>query len=253
MKTCIASKYVQKYQKITKRFTRYKYEIKKILLYKHIIDYRTNKLVKKLKKEEYNKKKSFVDAVSELKPIEFRLHPILMFNEIILPVFESEYDKNNPHFIKLIGDYCSSLPVDPHWRQEFFKKHNIPDSISVGGIECQIYFYEKSYIIDRNQDTLDKLMDRLAMDILINWLELPTLITMRPARFIELVKPFEERLEICKKLCAISDNDKWDKRLADWELLIQQLYQYREYVKENGNVDFNDYLKEMGIEFIDLY
>ena len=250
MKTDIASKYVQKYKKITKRFTRYKYDNKKHLFSNYIIDYRTKKLVKKLKNAKYNTKKSFVDIVCELKRIECRPHPTLMFNEIILPVFECEYDNNNPKYIKWIGDYCSSIPVDSQWRKYFSEKNNIPNNIFGDSFICQIYFYEKSYLMDRNQNTLDKLMDRLWMDILINRLELPTLITMRPARFIELIKPFEERLEICKKLCAISGNDKWDKRLADWDLLIKLLYQYREYVKENSNVDFNDYLKEIGIELI---
>ena len=44
--------------------------------------------------------------------------------------------------------------------------------------------------------------------------------------------------------------NKWNTLLYDWELLVTHLYKYEEYVRNNGYVKFNDYLREIGVDIL---
>ena len=236
--------YIQKHQKAMKHFYSLKYHTARFYVYRFIIDRKIKKLVDKLKQEDYNTKKSFIDMLFEQRSINAGIHP-LMFNEIVLPVFVREYNNNDPKYINLIADCIGLVYLGTRLTEEFLKKNIIPELASIDSYAWYLFLYEKSYMLDKNQQTLDTLMSKLTLYVYTYRLDFPAWVT-HPTRYMELLHPFEEGLNRCKKLCEISGNDKWSKLLADWELLVLHLYKYDEYVKNNGYVRFNDYLKEIG-------
>ena len=234
------------YQKAMKYFHPFKYHSARFFLTKINIDNRVNKLVKELEQEEYSTKKYFIDILFESSQFRNEIHPF-MFNDIIIPVFIEEYNNNNPKYIKLIGD-CISLPFLGEQLMKYFSKKNIvPEFTSGDSFMWHLYFYEKSYMLDRNQLTLDILMGILKYYIYTYRLDFPAWVT-HPKHYMELLKPFEESMNKCKILCKISGNDKWNNLLGNWGFLIFHLYKYEEYVRKNGYVMFNDYLKEIGVK-----
>ena len=241
------TKCIQKYKKAMKHFDSLKYHTTSFYLTKFIIDHRIKKLVEELKQEDYNAIKCFTDILFEQQSIREKMHPFV-FNEIILPIFVREYNSNNPKYIKLIGD-CIGLP-SLGWQlmvPYFLKNNIIPELTSHDSYSWYLFLYEKSYMLDKNQHTLDSLMDIIKFNIYSYRLDFPALVT-HPTCYMELLRPFEEGLNKCKKLCEISGNDKWNKLLAEWELLVFHLYKYDEYVKNNGYVTFIDYLMEIGVK-----
>jgi predicted enzyme involved in methoxymalonyl-ACP biosynthesis len=163
-----------------------------------------------------------------------------MYKEIIIPVFIKEYKNENPKYIVWVGLCIGSayfLEDRKYLRQIIDPKIENYDSF-----KTILYFYGKSFILDKNQSTLDGLMEWTNLEILINRMEIPNYIT-NIERYMRFLVLFAENLEKCKYLCRISGNNKWDKILADWELLVNQLYKYEEYVRNNGYIDYKKFLK----------
>jgi hypothetical protein len=250
------SRYTHEYKKLMNRL---RYRSKRNTIFPHrngIIDSQMKRLAKALKQENYTAKKSFVEAVCNfldsegricsLFQIRLRIHEII-FDEIIAPVFVEEYKNENAKYIGWIGR-CEQI-INGKRRKSFFEQINATDAARDGFPSFCEYFYGKSFMIDNNQKVLDSLMQVLKMDILVHRVDCSGLVT-NPDLYKELLKPFADRLERCKTYCKITGNDKWNKLLDDWELLVMHLYKYEEYVRISGYVNFNDYLEEIGVKIL---
>jgi len=245
-------KYIHKYKRIMKHFTKldlmnaqFKLSFKKIFF-----DIQLKILSKALKSEDYETRKQFVEAICDFLDTQTitdssGIHPHL-FDKIVVPVFIVEYKKNNAKYIKWIGQ-CDNLIR--------YGKNDLLRQINALGIAGDFfahveYFCGKSFMLDKNQNTLDIIMEMEEVDVLLYRMDFPGAWIRCPDRYLELVKEFSAKLERCKEYCKISCNDKWDKFLADWELLVNHLYKYEEYVRNNEYIRFNDYLKKNGIRIL---
>ena len=250
MKNDKVSKYTHKYKKIMKYFTnrdliniQLKLPSKKIFF-----DIQLKRLIRALELEDYETRKKFVEAICDfLDTLNVtgsygKLHQHL-FDKIVVPVFIVEYKKDNAKYIKWIGQ-CHDL-----FR---YGKNDLLRQIDALGIARDSfahieYFCAKSFMLDKNQNTLDIIMQRETLDVLLYRKDFPDTWIRHPDRYLELVKKFADKLERCKEYCKISGNDKWDKLLADWELLVTHLYKYEEYTRNNEYICFDDYLKKIGV------
>ena len=218
--------YTQKYQRIMKQL---------------------EKLVEELKQEDYNSRLSFVLSALDDDCIAGKDQHPLLFNEIILPVFIEEYKNENAKFIYFIGKYFKMIKPA---KTEFLEEINLSNELyHADDHSCLVYFYGKSFMLDKNQMTLDYLFEILSRHFIISfWCDDESDLVKFPTRYyMEFVKPLEEKLKKCKELCKISGNDKWGKVLAEWEGMVAVLYKYGDYVREHAYMSFNDYLKEIGL------
>ena len=245
-------KYIHKYKKIMKYIThcgllkaQFNFHPKNIFHYIQI-----KRLIRALEHEDYETRKQFVEAICDcfnIEKTESRFGKINqhLFKKIVIPVYTAEYKKGNKKYIKLIWQ-CDNL-CNP-------EKNNLLKQIVFGdgGDYFALIEYNcgKSFMLDKDQKTLDFLMKEAILDIFIFRSDSPGWVH-QPDRYFELLIPFANKLERCKEYCKISGNDKWDKFLAEWELLVTHLYKYEEYVRNNGYIAFNDYLKEVEVN-IDL-
>ena len=112
-------------------------------------------------------------------------------------------------------------------------------------------YNQYSFMSYDNQSNFNKAMSKMCAYIFSFRQDFPEFVAL-PEHYMKSLKPFAEEFEKCKEYCRNSGNNDWDTWLADWELLVTHLYKYEEYVKNNGYVQFNDYLKEIGVKiFID--
>jgi hypothetical protein len=251
MKNGNVLKYTHKYKSIMKHFSycgllkaQFNLHLKNIFHYIQI-----KRLIRALKHENYETRKQFVETICDCFNIEntsnrFGKINQHLFKEIIIPVYATEYKKGNKKYIKLIGQ-CDNL-CNPG-------KNNLLKQIVFGDGGDYFAHIEyncgKSFMLDKDQKTLDFLMKEERLDIFTFRLDFPGWVH-QPDRYFELLIPFANRLERCKEYCKISGNDKWGKLLADWELLVTHLYKYEEYVRNNGYIKFNDYLKKSEVTII---
>ena len=157
-----------------------------------------------------------------------------------------EHKKNNAKFIKWIGQ-CHELFLCGKDNSKRYLLKQIDDFDTGGSFELVEYFCGKSFMLDKDQRTLDLIMDSRkwgAVHLGINSSDC----VHHPDKYFEYMKSFADKMERCKNYCKISSNDKWDTLLADWELLVTHLYKYEEYVRNNDYLTFDDYLEKMGVD-----
>ena len=217
---------------------------------KNIVHYiQVKRLIRTLEHEDYETRKQFVETICDCFNIENTANRFgkinqHLFDKIVVPVFATEYKKGNKKYIKEIWQ-CDNL-CNPG-RNDLLKQIVLGDS---GDYFAHIeYSCGKSFMLDKSQKTLDFIMTKARTEVIIYRLDFPIWVH-KSDRYFELLKPFADRLERCKEYCKISGNDKWDKHLADWELLVIHLYKYEEYVRNNGYINFNDYLKKNEVTII---
>jgi len=218
---------------------------------KNIFHYiQIKRLISALEHEDYEIRKQFVETICDCFNIEntanrFGKIDQQLFKKIVVPVYAVEYKKGNRKYIILIGQ-CDNL-CNPG-------KNNLLKQI-VFGDDGGDYFAHieyncgKSFMLEKDQKTLDFLMKEERLNVITFRLDFHVWVH-EPDRYFELLKRFADRLERCKEYCKISGNDKWDKYLTDWELLVTHLYKYEEYVRNNGYIKFNDYLKKIEVTII---
>ena len=210
-----------------------------------IVDSQIKKIVEAIKPENYAVRKFFVDEICDfMNEVDYgngtRLNRVI-FDEIIWPVFLTEYKNNNAKYIKWIAQ------CDNFIRHERLKQLDVSD-LDVCGIEYFEYFCGKSFMIDKDYKTLNMLMEWELIDYLILRDEEYSDWVCDPKRYSELIKPFSERFERCREYCRISGNNEWDHFIDIWGLLVTHLYKYEEYVRKNGNIKFDKYLKKIGVK-----
>ena len=210
-----------------------------------IAESKINKIVDALKPENYATRKLFVDEICDfMNEVSYGKGKILnhvIFDEIIWPVFLTEYKNNNAKYIKWIAQ-CNDFIGD-----ERLKQLDVL-GINRDGFAYFEYFCGKSYMLDKDYKTLNELMGWEIIDFLFYRGEEFSEWVSDPKRYHDLIKPFSNRFERCKEYCRISGKDEWNTLLADWGLLVTHLYQYEEYVRENGEIKFNKYLEKMGVK-----
>jgi len=232
------SKYVRKYKRIMKKYNPFVDDF---------LDVQIEKIIRALESEDYETKKQFVEGTCIILDIkgttnaQFLLHKQL-FEKIIVPVFAIEYKKNNAKFIKWIGQ-CDDLFSSR--KNDLLKQ--IDDFDADSSFEFVEYFCGKSFMLDKNQETLDIIMKLEKLEVFLLVLDSSDYVH-RPYKYFEYLKSVIDRMERCKEYCKISGNDKWDTLLADWELLVTNLYKYEEYVKNNDYLTFQDYLEKKGVD-----
>jgi hypothetical protein len=247
MENDIVLKYAIEYKEMMVRFNRYgRWTKSEDPLKNTIVGNQIKELVKVIKPEKYATRKLFVDEICDfLDEGSYgegsKIDPVV-FNKIIWPVFVTEYKNENAKYIRWIAQ-CHNLI-------NRIKLKQLDALVAYGdGFEYFEYFCGKSFMIDKDQNTLDMLMHEEMVDIIVYRQDFDCWIRC-PERYLELLKPFSDRFERCRKYCKISGNDKWNQMLADWELLVTHLYKYEEYVRNNAYVRFNEYLKEIGVRII---
>jgi hypothetical protein len=240
-------KYASEYKEMMARFNRYgRWTKSEDPLENTIADNRIKELVKAIKPEKYATRKIFVDEICDsLDEGSYgngsKINPVI-FDKIIWPVFVMEYKNDNAKYISWITQ-CHNLI-----NRRKLKQLDALDADG-DGFKYFEYFCGKSFMIDKNQNTLDMLMYEEEIEILVYRQDFDCWIRC-PERYLELLKPFANRYKRCREYCIISGNDKWNQWLADWELLVTHLYKYEEYVRNNGYVTFNEYLKGIGVKII---
>jgi len=210
-----------------------------------------NDFVTEIKSENYDINKLFVDSICAFLENELMIgcwNQInqTVFNEIVMPVFITEYKKDNAKYIKWIGQ-CREFILKSN-KEEFFDLIDAPEIFKADTFKYCEYFLIKSFMLDKNQHSLDILMNYEVMDILIYRLELPNWSALgNYEKYLEVLKPFAEKLERFKEYCRISGNDKWNKLLAIWESLVTHMYKYEKEIRHNSSIGLNDYLNEKDI------
>lgn len=159
-------------------------------------------------------------------------HPL--FKEIILPVLANKYKSNSPRHIKWIGQL----------EQFFYSDHatttNFLNQLNIDGHFETLYFFEKSFSLDNNQNTLALLLDRIAQDINYNTHEVPIGVNVEPD-FLD------QEIMIFKKYWEQSANKHlWDNKQKEWELIARH---WRIYLNTQNQYDsFKNYLNSNEIQ-----
>jgi hypothetical protein len=255
MKNYILEKYIHDYNKINKKRKHFGKR-------GYVLTHKTNKLIEALKKEKYLIRKCFVDAILyflESGEIYAATHGSInkeIFKTIIIPILITEYKNNHPKYIKWIGqlDQFIYVDMDKEIRSDFFKEINCQYNFT-GTLSYQDYFLCKSFLIDKNQKTLDLLLSRsLWLKFFIYSQSFPNILSLprnsKYSRYEKILESFENSLKKRKHCYELSDYKKpeWKKRIDTWELLILYLHRFEDRVKNNGFIRFSEYLKENNIE-----
>ncbi len=159
-------------------------------------------------------------------------HPL--FKEIILTVLIEQYTKNSAKHIRWIGQFEQYFLTDNATSLAFLKAVNIE-----GHFEAR-YFFEKSFSIDKNQLSIQLLLNKIAKDINYYIHEVP---------FGVLVEPevLNNELLTFKKYWQQSDTmNIWNNILNQWELIAKHWTIY--HANQENHDNFENYLKSNGFQ-----
>lgn len=159
-------------------------------------------------------------------------HPL--FKEIILPVLANRYLNDSPLHIKWIGQFEQFFYSDKEMTEQFLKQTNI------NGYFSAVYFFEKSYAIDNNQDTLNLLLQRIAQNIEYYVHELPFAVLVDPETFNNELNYFINYWN------QLNDKEKWEIRLTEWGNIAKHWTKYTAEKEKYNN--FIDYQEKQKIE-----
>ena len=105
-------RYTHEYKKIMNYFKHSRMKERDIIHKNSIIDGRIKRLVRTLKQEEYTVRKYLAEEICNFRSIEcfinFPLHEIII-DEIIFPVFVTEYKEENKKYIEWMQECCHEL------------------------------------------------------------------------------------------------------------------------------------------------
>lgn len=160
-------------------------------------------------------------------------HPL--FKEVILPILKEEYKKNNPKYIKWIGQFEQFFYSDRNSTEAFLRELNID-----GFFEPR-FFFEKSLALDKNQKTLTLLLYKIAQDLNYYTHEVPMAVLATPEVLSEEIATFRKFWE------QSESKYDWEASLLEWELIAKHWSIYLETQVRYDN--FENYLKENGIQF----
>jgi hypothetical protein len=231
-------RYSQKYEKIMKNYDYYKIfglGAAETSLKKIIADLRIIFLTIALKREDYNIRKLFVDTIFRFLATdgwdvnENILHPVL-FDKIIWPVFAEEYKKNDAKYIRFIG--CCEILIRRKKREIYMAQIGSPRNFCGDSFSFMKYFWEKSFSIDKDQNTLDGLMWCLEIDH--SSARMSFYLADEHYNYMKDFKSFEEYVERCKGYCKYSTSKKYDELIRKCELLVSYMHTFDELVKKDG-------------------
>ena len=162
-------------------------------------------------------------------------HPL--FKEIILPVLIDQYKKDSAKHIRWIGQFEQYFYSDNSTTLAFLKAVNIE-----GHFETR-HFFEKSFSIDKNQMTIQLLLNRIAQDINYYIHEVPIGVLVYPEVLNNELLAFKKYWQQC------DTKNIWNNILTHWELIAKHWTIYHENLENYDN--FEHYLNTNGIQ-IDL-
>lgn len=174
-------------------------------------------------------------------------HPL--FKRVLLPVFTKKYKEGNAVYARWIGQFEQFFYSDHKTTQQFLADINDvlreavqvdPETNNYKPVKQRyfsaVYFLEKSYRIEPNQETLNLILSKLAQDLCYATHELPTGILLHAEVFIRQINDFKIFLE------KSTDKEKWESIVKDWSLIGEHWSMYSTYHEEYR--DFESYLRE---------
>jgi hypothetical protein len=159
-------------------------------------------------------------------------HPL--FKEIILPILADKYLNDSPLHIKWIGQFEQFFYSDYKMTQQFLKQ------INIDGYFSTTYFFEKSFAIDNNQDTLNLLLRRTAQDIEFNLHELPFTVLAEPNTLNSILNYFENYWN------KSNNKEKWKLQLTEWQNIAKHWTKY--FAEKEKYSNFMEYQEQQKIE-----
>lgn len=202
-----------------------------------------------LKKQDQTEITSFVDDIcsltldSENKIIlnngievsekEIRIqHPL--FKQIIVPILADQYKKGSAKHIRWIGQFEQFFYSDFEMTKAFLENIQITEYFET------IYFLEKSFSIEKNQNTLNLLLNRIAQNIYNFTHEVPAGVLVYPEVFEKVLVTFRKYLE------QSATREIWKNVITEWELIAKHWKIYSE--NSDQYLNFENYLKTNQIE-----
>lgn len=172
---------------------------------------------------------TFSDILSEYLHIQ---HPL--FKEIILPVLTKQYRNNNAEYIRWIGQFEQYFYSNHKMTVSFLEELEIKDYFDA------TFFFEKSFLIDRNQKTLDLLLTSIAERLNYSTHEVPWCVLLVPDAFDSVLEHF-------KLYWNLSDNQSiWKAKVKEWDIIAFHWRRYQSLQEEYAG--FKDYLTNNNIE-----
>ena len=159
-------------------------------------------------------------------------HPL--FKDIFLPVLKDQYKKNSAKHIKWIGQLEQFFYSDNAVTTAFLKDLNI-----TGYFEAR-HFFERSFAIEKNQNTLTLLLNRICRDINYYTHEVPDAVLVDPQVLDKEIMTFRQYWQQCNA------KEDWEAVLAEWELIAKHWALYLANKDEYEN--FEHYLKSNTIQ-----
>lgn len=202
-----------------------------------------NEFIALLKQESEEEKHRFVDLLgnalleknpqipssngAEISSQSLRIQPPL-FKEIIVPVLIDGYRHNRAKQIKWIGQLEQFFHSDHEMAKLFLEAIEYP-----GNFEAP-HFFEKSYMLDHQPDTLEMLLEKTRERISYCLHEIPYGVPVDPDELNEKLNIFEHYL-------AQSENKMvWQNVLQKWKQLARQWADYHQH--KNMYDSFANYL-----------
>jgi len=208
-----------------------------------------NDFIASVKQNDYNTIKDFVNQICEIvlennNSIIFNNGTFAsnqsvriqhqLFTEIILPILIDEFKNNSAKHIKWIGQLEQFFHSDNRARTKLNSELNLDYNFTTK------HFFEKSYLIDKNQITLNLLLNSISQEISFDIHELPIGVLANP-------EEFEQEINYFKKYFECSENKSfWEKSLTRWENISKHWTFYFE--NKNNSQNFQNYLEQNQIK-----
>ena len=157
-----------------------------------------------------------------------------LFKEVVLPILKDQYQMSSAKHIKWIGQLEQFFYSDFATTKEFLNELNITEYFETR------YFFEKSFAIDKNQNTLKLLLNRIAQDLNHYTHEVLNSVLVYPEVLNKEIMTFREYWQEC------DSKINWEADLAEWELIAKHWTIFNEV--QDKYINFENYLNINGIQ-----
>lgn len=158
-------------------------------------------------------------------------HPL--FKEIIVPELIQQYQQNSAMHIKWIGQLEQFFYADTATATQFLQ------AIQVDGFFSAFFFFEKSFALQPNQQTLSLLLHSLAQSIDYYMHEVPYAVLAHPDELTQALAVFKNYFQ------QADDKTKWEQALQQWELIAAHWSIY--FLQKDSYENFEAYLHANGV------
>ncbi|HSC53781.1 MAG TPA: hypothetical protein VLC98_09180 [Phnomibacter sp.] len=158
-------------------------------------------------------------------------HPL--FKEIIVPELIQQYLQHSAMHIKWIGQLEQFFYADTATATHFLQ------AIQVEGFFSAFFFFEKSFALQPNQQTLSLLLSSLAQPLDYYMHEVPHAVLVHPDELTQALAVFKNYFQ------QVDNKAEWAQALQHWELIATHWSIY--FSQKDGYENFEVYLQANGV------